>query len=1368
MPRQKKSRTNEQSRSAASQIISPVAQRFPDAFVHEPMAMDDVHSAAHASLTKSPEPEIHKRRRLPIQDDSTIEDAYRTSHRGPPDSFTTTTTRPPPSSTTGATPPPDSLRKDTLLTMDEDKAPARGPSAMSMPIPRTPPRSSHLSLHATISVAKSPSRTQSLPTVSPERPALADAAEEAGGSLHRVSSAMAKRSAGPSSGRKPQPVSLSSPKKPSPIKTRKNTIEENDADDEGPSQASTNPISATQSMPELGESPQHRISPITLLPKVLRHQKPTPPQPINHESSTRGGDDTQSSASSREFRTLSRYMRDDENKVSRPLTQFIVGENPPGIFIQSQTQTQTQTQSQVDPSHEAGESLSHVPRTLVRGTPSETSETSQHERDWRAIEHEELVPTQILESTQELLPTQDATEFVETALVDTQDGAPMYEASPSKPIKTLNISPVKKRGGYFSSSSAQSIPGLYLPGDGKSSESQQSQLSEKSINQPAAPLAMPRVFAVTASGATTGTPSLQKEGPASTLRRNPIKSSRPGGYRTTSGSQNDNLPQNPKSSVNHPVSSAANGHVPKRNPLARRKTPVDLSQLLQGLEQRERVVVPSSDPFMPIEADQSTLPEETMPVSFPVGEQEAIDEPQIEQEDEILAERDSSEPAKSEIMETDDEPQAMHALDTPRPLPKHQEHTVAVQDPAQYRSDTDTEERPPRSISTTKTPVSKQSSKTISSSPSKGSSKVTAKQGSPIKRPHGESVVERELSDQTSSPGDDESDYVPQTQTQKDDLEGEVVESYPGEDAWDESQSPRRPGKRSANEQGGRKGKRICRRTASPKVGVDDVEGEETPKGKQEQAPPKPAKPRLDLSAMMPPPGRRATRATANTRTRGISLNTPIVHSGHLVMAHFPESKRFFPGYAVARTGVKWQVNPCDDSPSVFVEPGSMRRCVFREGDIVTMTPDGNGENYGDAIVILVDSKWDEELVVKLRIGADDDVEERYVHVRHISVQDQHITKQWDTRKVSHRDLETEEPVAESPVPMSAIGRTGSLIITPPLKATAPSSFRGQPGISGKMFAGVGFIISSFDRDTKFLTDNGGIIFPSWLDAFRFDGVIEKVKGGPTRAKRWTRGMSTGRGRNKMSPSAPVTWIGGDFDVTVRTMFVIAGKCAMTPKYLMALALGIPIVSPKWLDECKETSSRVNWLPYLLPAHPQNSPLSIVSSLPYQTPDPLWGSPMYDASILQNLLAHGPLHHRRILADKPSVLFVAADCITKIEADLDAIKKDAYERPKDPSCEFPFVYCCLAMGAQQIEAVEKYDHATDPTLLKYNVVVLADELHGPKAKENILLASLPKTLVEAAKSGVQVLNQTDFKMSLACGKLLTVSHRPNHHVSATI
>jgi hypothetical protein len=296
---------------------------------------------------------------------------------------------------------------------------------------------------------------------------------------------------------------------------------------------------------------------------------------------------------------------------------------------------------------------------------------------------------------------------------------------------------------------------------------------------------------------------------------------------------------------------------------------------------------------------------------------------------------------------------------------------------------------------------------------------------------------------------------------------------------------------------------------------------------------------------------------------------------GHLVLVRYIDQKCFFLGYVVARTGSLWEITPCDGTPTIYSELKNMRDGVLRVDDLVTVSANSGGEDCGEAIVIAVDQHWDEDRTVKVRIGGE---EERYVAIQYLSVQERHIG-QWNDRKVTHKELESEDAMESTAAPLSAFYRSASFALPTPAKSFVSSATRTPQTPAGKIFSGVGFLLTMCEYSTtKRVTDYGGYIYDNWLSAFKFGGTFETVKGSTHR--RWIRrvpSISHGKGKGRVNEPPAVQWIGNEHEQGVKTLFVVAGKVVLTAKTLVALAFGIPCISDTWIKACEDAVSAISY-----------------------------------------------------------------------------------------------------------------------------------------------------------------------------------------------
>jgi len=129
-----------------------------------------------------------------------------------------------------------------------------------------------------------------------------------------------------------------------------------------------------------------------------------------------------------------------------------------------------------------------------------------------------------------------------------------------------------------------------------------------------------------------------------------------------------------------------------------------------------------------------------------------------------------------------------------------------------------------------------------------------------------------------------------------------------------------------------------------------------------------------------------------------------------------------------------------------------------------------------------------------------------------------------------------------------------------------------------------------------------------------------------------------------------VQWIGEPKEL--QRLFLIADNHNLKPKYLMALALGIPCLSTKWLYACLEAvsvmvfimstsihaqyqSRELDWRPYLLP---QGRPTILESVLPSQQVDLCWGErPEHLFDIMENPVASRLLEGQSVLCAGPDM-----------------------------------------------------------------------------------------------------------------------------------
>jgi hypothetical protein len=310
-----------------------------------------------------------------------------------------------------------------------------------------------------------------------------------------------------------------------------------------------------------------------------------------------------------------------------------------------------------------------VGTTLVAGTPSESSGSSQQERELdmsqlyregRSFMHvasqEELIPTQVVVHSQdvETLPVDEgypATQLVDGDSEKRTQGHPAAAGRPfelathllstqSLSVKAVDVSPRKTKG-FYSSSSTGTIPGLSNPETDRSSAL--SQLPQKQSSSPTrSGTSNPRPEYTPSKPVPVSVyqPAISAEPDASST---PARSNRPTTLRT-SRPQNNNLPQgNPSTNPirpfgtvvstekasKKPLSAAPAPGGPKKTGLSRRKIPAPVvDQWLAEREVRMREeaaaaavemcqdeeTAPVEEHFVPAQPRASKIPAAATPV----------------------------------------------------------------------------------------------------------------------------------------------------------------------------------------------------------------------------------------------------------------------------------------------------------------------------------------------------------------------------------------------------------------------------------------------------------------------------------------------------------------------------------------------------------------------------------------------------------------------------------------------------------------------------------------------------------------------------------------------------------------------------------
>jgi len=266
------------------------------------------------------------------------------------------------------------------------------------------------------------------------------------------------------------------------------------------------------------------------------------------------------------------------------------------------------------------------------------------------------------------------------------------------------------------------------------------------------------------------------------------------------------------------------------------------------------------------------------------------------------------------------------------------------------------------------------------------------------------------------------------------------------------------------------------------------------------------------------------------------------------VFARWARDRAYYPGTIKGQIGKRVTVF-YDDDQTAEVDENHLRRCELKVGDAVmdlSCRPfkDVRVVNCGDGIL-----RKDDEIQV---CGAG---KEYALRVFQIKMREKHLA-QMDDRKAESNELAV-DAVWTQPAPRAVNG----LKAVTPVRRSASTSVQSSPSRCDRrdtdLFGGLGFLITSPSQNeeqrkrkvAKRILANGGTCANEIWDFY------EK----PTMSD-LSRGWEAIRLKSESSQLRGV-------------FLIVIGTPTLTPKYLMALALGVPCLSANFVDEAITTVS---------------------------------------------------------------------------------------------------------------------------------------------------------------------------------------------------
>ncbi|GJE87006.1 BRCT domain-containing protein [Phanerochaete sordida] len=401
---------------------------------------------------------------------------------------------------------------------------------------------------------------------------------------------------------------------------------------------------------------------------------------------------------------------------------------------------------------------------------------------------------------------------------------------------------------------------------------------------------------------------------------------------------------------------------------------------------------------------------------------------------------------------------------------------------------------------------------------------------------------------------------------------------------------------------------------------------------------------------------------TSTPPTRGASrvksASTARVSSATRVLALWKQDSHYYTGTVHAEESPGKYVVKFDDDTEDVVDLSKLRRLELRLGDYVLV----KGKPPQKATVADASRSVTSDRQVLVRFDGDEGVEEE-VETRDIMIPSRSVVGNWKDRLL----------VADEVVPL----------VRPKAKASPTPSRLAHAGSlksAKRLFAKTGFLLTTapgfadWDKARSGIEAQirgaGGAVLDDWCRVFSMEGKV--ALGG----KRWI----LEKGELRLIREE------------LERVFLLSDEACHKPKFLIALALGIPCVKFDWLHDSVAEAAERDWQAYLLPAGTSETLNARIT----QMVDVDWGScPDHLRDIMGNRVPSKLLHDLNIL------------CVLQDVAPGKGAKRGSSDadRSREATRMIPRILLC--MGAARVEAVDGLAHASTK-LDRYDYVVVKD------------------------------------------------------------
>ncbi|GLB34876.1 putative ubiquitin modification-dependent histone binding [Lyophyllum shimeji] len=478
-----------------------------------------------------------------------------------------------------------------------------------------------------------------------------------------------------------------------------------------------------------------------------------------------------------------------------------------------------------------------------------------------------------------------------------------------------------------------------------------------------------------------------------------------------------------------------------------------------------------------------------------------------------------------------------------------------------------------------------------------------------------------------------------------------------------------------------------------------DFAGPSSRKRKRSAGPPKTTKANSKASKK---PAKVPSTTPSTRQTKRLRSAASAVRSGDWeptrVFALWKQDGHFYPGTVHSHLeGARYTVH-FDDLTEGVVAVDQMRLLDLRVGDDVILPKLTRGVKVVDV------SKLESDDLVSVRL--DSGVTE--VSLQAIKIASKTISYAWKNRTISADSLVTTvkpERGKPSPTPSRL-----SLVSGPSTRGPRSNIFEKTALVV--TISSNGNWEKEKESVMSAVKNNGGCVINDWSDVIRMEGKHSQGN------QRWVICRSDAQ------------WTGKD---DIERVFLLADDSSLKPKFLIALALGIPCLSVSWLHDSVALGEEKDWQAYMLPQGYSEA----LGARASQQVDVDWGNSVHQLNdIMDNRV---PCK----IFDGKSILCVGPEMVPSPKG-----RKLTGAEEKTQEAHNAVTRIILAMGADRVEAVSDVRYAS-ASLSSFDFVIIKEAnqygshledgrtVHWPWVKDCLIasrLLPIPEWVLQQSES----------------------------------